>query len=344
MTTEDRKLAIKKLYRTILNREADTGGLENYLNSNLSIEEIKKIFYSSNEYAKMKILNRVKHYRNSTPTNQKNKFFEELPIYFVNLDRSSDRLDTLLTSFKNNGINNYTRIPAIDVKTLPGDSNVIYNPKVLKFSHKHVGLGHHACVLSFLKAYNEFLKSEHDYAFICEDDLDFSTSSKIDFNFYQTLKYHNPKFYNLKTSAVNQQYMWPNISGYTSLPVGTLLKPTHLTYGWSQIINKAWARNFLERYKAVGVTDYKNFVLDLTPFDSNYNNTIPNHIAPAIDTLSFDEHTYVWIAFGPTEQHASSVIRDFDINFDLASYYYSDILRRANTLSIDSFKNYKNNL
>jgi hypothetical protein len=41
---------IKQLYLDIFKREADIDGLKNYVNSNLSIEEIRNIFLSSEEY------------------------------------------------------------------------------------------------------------------------------------------------------------------------------------------------------------------------------------------------------------------------------------------------------
>lgn len=44
---------IKKLYETLLNREADKDGLYNYVNSSLSIKEIESILKNSDEYKKI---------------------------------------------------------------------------------------------------------------------------------------------------------------------------------------------------------------------------------------------------------------------------------------------------
>jgi GR25 family glycosyltransferase involved in LPS biosynthesis len=277
---------------------------------------------------------------------KKNIFFKDLPIYFVNLDRSAARLNTLLDSFKKNNIENYTRIAAIDVVNIKDDSNVIYNSKQIKFSNPISSLGHYACVLSFFKAYNEFLKSDHEYAFICEDDLDFSHSSKINFNFYDTLKYHNPEFYNLKTSAVNQAVNHHILkSEYSSYPVCQLLKPDHITYGWSAIVNRKWVKSFLERYNALGITDYSNFIFDASIYTHNYNNSREDYILPAIDSITYDKHTFLWITFSPSTHHydgdIKSGIDDETLNrWNNASFYYVKHLHKIEKITIESFKNF----
>jgi uncharacterized protein (DUF1919 family) len=58
----DRKEAIKELYSSILNREADSSGLNHYLNSNYSIEYIQNILLNSEEY---KIVGAIKIHENS---------------------------------------------------------------------------------------------------------------------------------------------------------------------------------------------------------------------------------------------------------------------------------------
>ena len=52
-TINKRVADIKNLYITILGRESDLNGLEYYVRSNFTIEEIKNIFLSSDEYKKV---------------------------------------------------------------------------------------------------------------------------------------------------------------------------------------------------------------------------------------------------------------------------------------------------
>jgi hypothetical protein len=47
-----REAAIKQLYRDVLGREADAGGLANALNSDLSIEQLREAFMNSDEARK----------------------------------------------------------------------------------------------------------------------------------------------------------------------------------------------------------------------------------------------------------------------------------------------------
>lgn len=50
---DERKAHIEALYKTILLRSADSAGLEHYLNSNLSIDEIKDVLENSLEYQQL---------------------------------------------------------------------------------------------------------------------------------------------------------------------------------------------------------------------------------------------------------------------------------------------------
>ena len=75
-TLLDRKKAIKELYLSILNREADSSGLNHYLNSNYSIDVIENILLNSEEYKnKPKKINKnlAKQYLQEV-SNEFNKF------------------------------------------------------------------------------------------------------------------------------------------------------------------------------------------------------------------------------------------------------------------------------
>lgn len=54
VSQRQRRSNINDLYKRILNREADTGGLENYFNSDLSLNQIKDILLTSDEYKQIK--------------------------------------------------------------------------------------------------------------------------------------------------------------------------------------------------------------------------------------------------------------------------------------------------
>ncbi|MFA6916539.1 MAG: glycosyltransferase family 25 protein [Parachlamydiales bacterium] len=101
-------------------------------------------------------------------TNRKLKHFE--PIYYINLERSPERKAYMEEQFAQWGVENYTRIEALDGlrsglrSYLDGD----YPRNVL--------MKEMACTISHLKAIHHWLMtSKTSYAIICEDDLDMST-------------------------------------------------------------------------------------------------------------------------------------------------------------------------
>lgn len=267
-----------------------------------------------------------------------NKFFENLPIYYINLERSKERRDALVDSFKEYGIKNYIRVNAVDARNIKDDSRVKYLNCHGKFSE--VGMGHYGAVLSYFKAYNEFLKSPYEYAMICDDDMDFYNSVKMNFNFYDTLKYHRMKYYNLKTSTVNMlsvDVFRDQIQ--QDIKVNFLMKPSHLSYGWSSIINKKWADYILTKYKAHDIKDYENFYYDATPYRYNYRNTHKTWIVPACDAISFDKHTFLWIVFSPSETEIIGPNSLTTSNFNLEPYFYfGNLLKGVKEITIDTFK------
>ena len=100
-----------------------------------------------------------------------------IPIYYINLNRSTDRNDKIQNSLDTLNTN-YYRVSAIDMNNITCDKyskgniddlqyivkqNKIYNPKGKEI----------AIILSHLKALNEIIKNNHDIAIIIEDDISF---------------------------------------------------------------------------------------------------------------------------------------------------------------------------
>lgn len=112
----------------------------------------------------------------------------DIPIYYINLNRSQDRNNLLLNYLKNNKITNFKRIEAID-------GNVL-NPESLKNKYiinSSISVYEIACTLSHYKAIEEFLKDDEEYGLIIEDDC------KFDY-----LKYQNITL----TQLVNMNKNW----------------------------------------------------------------------------------------------------------------------------------------
>lgn len=103
-------------------------------------------------------------YRKTTEINN-NKIVQNIPIYYINLDRSTDRNESMKKKFSDTGIRNYTRITAVDGKTL--DINEI---KKKYDVHKDMNNYTIACTLSHIKAISQAYNDGCDIAIIMEDD------------------------------------------------------------------------------------------------------------------------------------------------------------------------------
>ena len=222
-------------------------------------------------------------------------FFDGLPIYYINLDRHRERNERLLRSFKECGIHSYRRISGFD-----GTKKRL---RVLQADYQEaLGNRQSAVVLSYFKLVQTFLFEEQsDYILMCDDDIDFFNALKIDFNFYDTLQYHNPEYYNLKVVTNDQA------SFHYYVPVAKLHKAPVTTYGQATIINKKWAELFLKRYNMLDEDISYESTIDVRPYKSNVNDSNPTWIIPNCDALNFDENTYIWRVFPCFHTEDSSV-------------------------------------
>jgi len=86
-----------------------------------------------------------------------------IPIYYINLNRSTDRNTMLLNTFKEYGITNYKRVEAID-----GTLENFKDKYTSECSNKEI-----ACSLSHIKAIENAYNDNCNYAIIMEDDCNF---------------------------------------------------------------------------------------------------------------------------------------------------------------------------
>lgn len=97
-----------------------------------------------------------------------------LQVYFINLDKSTERLAHITPKMESLGYS-FSRVPAVYGKSLDAsykDSVVNYS-KYKRLMHNEIGNGTIGCYLSHVKTWTEFLNSNHSYALIFEDDVDF---------------------------------------------------------------------------------------------------------------------------------------------------------------------------
>lgn len=100
-------------------------------------------------------------------------------LYYINLDKSKDRLNNILPLIKQVNLP-AQRISAIDGSVLPQKyiSNIIDKNTFKYFIYRGEGirLGEIGCYLSHEKVWKEFLDSNYSYAVVLEDDVSFVPS------------------------------------------------------------------------------------------------------------------------------------------------------------------------
>ena len=103
-----------------------------------------------------------------------------IPIYYINLDRSQDRLISMIDQIKLYNIQNITRIEAIEGKNIDNikeGSIPLYKNVDIKFVNNYNKIESKAvlgCTLSHLKAIKTSYDNGDDISIIMEDDVNFS--------------------------------------------------------------------------------------------------------------------------------------------------------------------------
>jgi len=98
-----------------------------------------------------------------------------IPVYFINLDRSIDRKKSVLPELKKY-FKNYNRIEAVDGKTI---TNSLFTNKTNLFKYdleefkndKNISSSVIGCLLSHMKTIDKIQKDKCEYALVIEDDV-----------------------------------------------------------------------------------------------------------------------------------------------------------------------------
>lgn len=117
--------------------------------------------------------------------------FDDIDMYYINLDRAHKRRTDLEFQFKQQDLQ-VKRFPAVDARKLPNEAvaKVLQHPRSQNFLKSVLvdnrkNIGHFGCFLSHIGVYNEFMKSDKPYCLIFEDDAEFKTPTfKKDVNMH----------------------------------------------------------------------------------------------------------------------------------------------------------------
>jgi len=121
-----------------------------------------------------------------------------IPIYFINLDKSKERNKFMKKQQKIYNLN-MTRIEAIDGNKLTNEINLTNDKKIFikyNFNNENNSKYEYACTLSHLKAiYNSYINGD-EISIICEDDVSLSLHPFWDVNIDQIIN-DAPKNWNI---------------------------------------------------------------------------------------------------------------------------------------------------
>jgi glycosyl transferase family 25 len=93
-----------------------------------------------------------------------------LPIFVINLDRSTDRLERITDDFNKVGLE-FIRVPAVDGRSLSAKEYMLYDEKESKKLHgRGLSNAEIACSLSHMNIYHHMVDEKIPMALICEDD------------------------------------------------------------------------------------------------------------------------------------------------------------------------------
>lgn len=101
--------------------------------------------------------------------------FDNMAMYYINLDRSTNRKRSMEIMCANQGINP-ERFPGIDGKLLnlddPKYEKALKKIKWWFLIENRKNVGHFGCYLSHMAVFEKFLKTDKEYCFILEDDAE----------------------------------------------------------------------------------------------------------------------------------------------------------------------------
>jgi len=109
--------------------------------------------------------------------------FDEIDMYYINLDRSHKRRDEFIKGSKEQGLD-VKRFSAVDGRRIPDEvvGEIFPHPRSENFVKSVLvedrkNIGHFGCFLSHIGVYQTFMEGDKPYCLIFEDDAEFKTSS-----------------------------------------------------------------------------------------------------------------------------------------------------------------------
>lgn len=170
--------------------------------------------------------------------------------YLINLDRAPERLHNVMKKLHELDFPIH-RVAAIDGNTLSDDyiSSIADEFTYLKFFRTLPENGTIGCSLSHLRAWKEFLKSDNEFALICEDDITFNPQELMNAINQLIAKKNLWNIINFETLHEGYPQEIMRLSGDKSLVVYL----TNITHAGCYLINRQTAYRLIEKFYPIKV-------------------------------------------------------------------------------------------
>lgn len=135
--------------------------------SDIKNENVDNVLYNQLKINREFLQNSIKNIKQEMPLKDK----LNIPVYYINLDKSTDRKDFMEKQFKDIGITNYHRVPGVNGSNIT-DINIGNNLDGVNFINLNPNLSKSevGCTLAHLKAIRTAYENNEEYALIMEDD------------------------------------------------------------------------------------------------------------------------------------------------------------------------------
>lgn len=202
--------------------------------------------------------------------------FGNIPIYWINLNRSVDRRKNMEQQFKKYGLTNNIRIEAIDKNTLTGKY-------VSKYYKTPMSRGQYACSLSHRKAVTTAYENNDEYCIILEDDADFSLLQYNKTPIKDLIKNPNAKCIQLFSFSMHINLQKNN----------TKKKDLNKGHHWSAlayVLRRERMKEIIKR-KIIDIADGKNYIYDkYNTYHVSIPYFIPSLFKSEINDKIIDKH------------------------------------------------------
>lgn len=216
----------------------------------------------------------------------------DIPLYYINLDRSRDRNEFMIDQLNKNRVQHWKRIEAVNGKA---DPSIRYINSFSGLTNSEIG-----CTLSHLKAIKTAYEDNLDYVLIMEDDASFDFVALWD---RSLLKYIKELNCNWTILQLHSYYEYHKSKEPYICPKKNVL--TTLAYvvnrsGMKLILDKAWnGSEFLISNKFANKGEADWYIYELGDFKQRYITNpplfTPNNIW--LPSTIHDDHTHMHLLY-----------------------------------------------